>query len=111
MQIIWNTEFWTMCLNLSVTTDEEREVVIYMTDCGRGCEEGVIYVFNLLILWIDMEKNGCSMLQHKKSDKSCCFFLVKHACAFCSFSSGCRNVVWLCAFENTIEMIDELENL
>ncbi len=69
MQIIWNTEFWTMCLNLSVTTDEEREVVIYMTDCGRGCEEGVIYVFNLLILWIDMEKNGCSMLQHKNLTK------------------------------------------
>ncbi len=43
----------------------------------------------------------------KKSDKNGCFFLVKHACACCSS----RNVVWLCAFENTIEMIDELENL
>lgn len=94
-----------------MTTDEKREVVIYMTDCGSGCGEGVSYVFNLLIQWIYMEKTGCSMLQHEKSDKRCCFFLVTHASAFCSFSSGSRNVVWLCAFENTIEMIDELENL
>lgn len=72
---------------------------------------GVSNGFNLLILWIDMEKNGCSMLQHEKSDNNCSFFLIKHACAFCSFSSGSRNVVWLRAFENTIEMIDELDNL
>lgn len=63
-----------MCFNLSVTTDEEREVVIYMTDCDRGCGVGVSNVFNLLILWIDMEKNGCSMLQHEKISQKLLFF-------------------------------------
>lgn len=69
MQIFSKIEFLTICFDLGMTGDEVKLF-------GYGMEHSV---FNLLILWICMEKNNCAMFEQKKVF----YFHVKQACEFC----------------------------